>query len=346
MKKILSVLLIFALSVGLLAGCGGGKEAASTTNEGQKVQEEVYVIKAGHANPATHPYHIGLVKFGELLEEKSNGRIKLDAFHSSQLGNERDLIEGLQLNTVQAAVITSAPLSGFTDAYLAFDLPFLFANVGEARLICDSEIGDEMLSSLENDGIVGLAFFENGMRNITNSKRPIEKPEDLKGIKIRTMENPMHMEAFRVMGADPTPMAFGELYTGLQQKAIDAQENPYVVIYANNFFEVQDYLSVTEHLYSPAPLLMSKTFFESLPADLQEVVMVAAKEAQVYQRAACDEQSAMLLKSLEEAGMKVNQPDKAPFVEATKSVYDKYVGEGKGMVSPHVYESIKELLNK
>ncbi len=165
-----------------------------------------------------------MVKFGELLKEKSGGRIILDSFHSSQLGNERDLVEGLQLNTVQAAVITSAPLSGFTDAYLIFDLPFIFENVEEARQVCDSEIGQDMLKSLENDGIVGLAFFENGMRNITNSRRPIEKPADMAGIKIRTMENPMHMEAFRVMGADPTPMAFGELFTALQQKAIDAQK--------------------------------------------------------------------------------------------------------------------------
>jgi len=343
MKKLLVGLLMLTFLAVTMTGCGGGGQAESST-EKSNLDTATYLIKAGHANPATHPYHIGLTKFGELLEEKSDGRIKLDAFHSSQLGNERDLVEGLQLNTVQAAVITSAPLSGFTDAYLVFDLPFLFENVQEARMACDSEIGAEILNSLENDGVMGLAFFENGMRNTTNSKRPIEKPKDLKGIKIRTMENPMHMEAFKVMGADPTPMAFGELYTGLQQKAIDAQENPYVVIYANNFFEVQEYLSITEHLYSPAPLLMSKEFYDSLPEDLQSIVFEAAEEAKVYQRATCDEQEAVLLKELEDEGMQINHPEKAAFVEATQSVYNKFIGEGKGLVSPTIYDGIRELL--
>lgn len=340
MKKVFVYLLIILLAGTILMSCKGKDSGGTEGSDDAKV----YRMIGGHANPADHPYHLGLVKFGELLKEKSGGRILLDSFHSSQLGNERDLVEGLQLNTVQAAVITSAPLSGFTDAYLVFDLPFVFEDVVEARTLCDSPIGQEMLSSLEDDGVIGLTFFENGMRNITNSKRPIEKPEDLRGIKIRTMENMMHMDAFRVMGADPTPMAFGELFTAMQQKAIDAQENPYVVIFANKFFEVQDYLSITEHLYSPAPLLISKTFYDSLPEDLQGVMVEAAEEAKVYQWQACDDQTSYLLKSLEDAGMIVNRPDKAPFIAATKSLYDKYVGAGKGLVDPETVKAVEELL--
>ncbi|MFA5447389.1 MAG: TRAP transporter substrate-binding protein [Sphaerochaeta sp.] len=340
MKKALVYTLVILVAITMFAGCKGKDQSVAKGTEAEKI----YRIKGGHANPADHPYHIGLEKFAELLKEKSGGRILLDSFHSSQLGNERDLVEGLQLNTVQAAVITSAPLSGFTDAYLVFDLPFVFEDVEEARKVCDSPIGQQMLASLEDDGVIGLTFFENGMRNITNSKRPIETPADLRGIKIRTMENMMHMDAFRVMGADPTPMAFGELFTAMQQKAIDAQENPYVVIYANKFFEVQDYLSITEHLYSPAPLLISKTFYDSLPNDLQQVMIEAAREAKVYQWQACDDQTSYLLKSLEEAGMIVNRPDKAPFVEATKSLYDKYVGVGKGLVDPETVAAVQKLL--
>ena len=343
MKRLVLVVLALALVFGLMTGCSKD-EQASTDSRAAVEEKTVYRIKGGHANPATHPYHIGLEKFGELLEEKSDGQIILDSFHSSQLGNERDLVDGLPLNTVQAAVITSAPLSGFTDAYLIFDLPFIFEDVTEARMVCDSDIGDEMLKSLENDGVVGLAFFENGMRNITNSKRPIETPADMEGIKIRTMENPMHMEAFKAMGADPTPMAFGELFTALQQKAIDAQENPYVVIYANKFFEVQEYLSNTEHLYSPAPLLISKAFYDSLPADLQAVVWEAAEEAKVAQRQSCDDQNSFLLDSLASEGMLINTPNKAPFVEATKAVYDKYVGEGKGLVTPEIFNAVQDML--
>ena len=345
MRKIAVSLVALSLILGLFLGCSGKKDVAPTA-VAKTEKKVVYSMKAGHANPSTHPYHLGLVRFAELLSEKSDGQIVLDAFHSSQLGNERDLVEGLQLNTVQAAVITSAPLSGFTDDYLVFDLPFIFENVEEARAVCDSEIGQKMLTSLENDGVIGLAFFENGMRNITNSKRPIQVPADLKGIKIRTMENPMHMEAFKAMGADPTPMAFGELFTALQQKAIDSQENPYVVIHANKFFEVQDYLSITEHLYSPAPLLISKDFYDGLPSDLQAVVWEAAKEAKVYQRQVCDDQTSFLIQSLKDEGMEVNTPDKAPFVTATKSVYDKYVGVGKGLVAPSTFEAVQKVMNK
>lgn len=352
MKKFF-IFAIISILVFSLSACGK-KESGELKQEAQISQPQtntskseetvVYKIKGGHANPTTHPYNLGLEKFSQLLSERSNGQISLDTFSSSQLGNERDLVEGMQLGSVDVGVITSAPLSGFTDAYLVFDLPFIFKNVEEARKVCDSEVGDEMLKSLESSGIIGLTFFENGMRSITNSKRPIETPEDLKGIKIRTMENPMHMEAFNLMGADPTPMAFGELFTALQQKAIDAQENPFVVIYASKFFEVQDYLSVTEHLYSPAPLMMSAGFYNSLDEDFQKAVTDAAAEAKVYQRAACDKQTAELLSSLEKSGMKINFPEKDEFVEATKGVYDKFIGKGKGLVNPEVYNKIKEIL--
>jgi len=317
-------------------------EAAEASGD----SEAEYVITGASANPETHPYGQGLLKFAELLDEKSGGRIQMNSFHAGQLGSERDLVESMQLNQVQVAVITSAPLAGFTDAYLIFDLPFLFASVDEARYLCDSEIGQKMLGSLEDKGVKALAFMENGMRNITNSKLPIENPDDMKGIKIRTMENPMHMEAFSALGADPTPMAFGELFTGLQQKAIDAQENPLVVIHANNFFEVQEYLSMTGHLYSPAPLMMSKEFYDSLPEDLQAVVDEAAIEAAAYQRGVCDEQEAEMLKLLEESGMKVNFTDAAPFREATMQVYDKYVGDGEGKVSPAIYDEAQEVLQE
>lgn len=363
MKRFTAILLVVFLVVATMAGCGGGgqqesaaADPASTepaaSDDAQEAASEPeaagnpdaeYKVIAATSNTPTHPYYLGLLELARLLDEKSGGRIALDVFHSAQLGSERDIVEGLQLDTIQFASITSAPLSGFTDAYAIFDLPFLFADVTEARMVCDSEFGQTLLSSMEDDGVVGLSFFENGMRSITNSKRPIEQPEDLQGIKIRTMENPMHMEAFRVMGADPTPMAFGELFTALQQKAIDAEENPFVVIHSSKFNEVQEFLSITEHLYSPAPLLASKTFYDSLPEDLQQVVQEAAIEAADFQRAKCDELSEQLLKELEESGMKVNTVDKAPFVEATQSVYDKYVGD---MVSQEAYDQVKALLGK
>jgi len=348
MKKLLSIVLAASLVLAIMTGCGKGSGSSQQTQQTQQSAAKSdggvkYAIKAATSNSPPHPYILGLQKLSELLNQKSNGQIKLDVFHSGQLGSERDIVEGMQLNTIQFACITSAPLSGFTDAYNIFDLPFLFESVEQARKFCDSDYGLNILASLEAKGVIGLGFGENGMRHITNSKRPIVKPADLKDIKIRTMENPIHMEAFRVMGADPTPMAFGELFTALQQKAIDAEENPLVVIDSSKFYEVQQYLSVTEHLYSPAPFLVSKTFFDSLPADLQQLVRQAGIEAKDHQRSVCDEQSARLQSELEKKGMKINIVDKAPFVAATKPVYDKYIGN---LVSQESYDAIKKFLNK
>ncbi len=333
MRKTVCMLLVLVLSLGAFVLPAAG------------AAEPEYVILGATSNVETHPHYLGLVRFSELLYEKSGGRIQLETFHSGTLGSERDIVEGMQLNTVQVGAITSAPLSGFTDAFLVFDLPFLFSDVETARAVCDSDVGWEILQSVEPAGLKGLAFMENGMRNVTTNGKPIETPEDFQGVKIRTMENPMHMAAFSVMGADPTPMAFGELFTALQQHTIDAQENPLTVIYSSKFYEVQEYLTITHHLYSPTALLMSLDFYESLPEDLQQVVDEAAIEAAIYERQCCDEQEAQLLEQLIAEGMIVNEPDMAPFIEATSSLYDTYVGEGPGMVDPDILARVREIID-
>lgn len=349
MKKILSMLLICALVLGLTA-CGSAASAGSATAaaaekaDSAPAEGQVYHIRGATSNVETHPHYLGLVKFAELLDQKSNGRIKMEAFHSGTLGSERDLIEGMQLGTIECGAITSGPLAGFTDAFLVFDLPYLFPSAEKARLVCKSDLGKEMLASVEPAGLKGLAFFENGMRSVTTNTKPIEKPEDMKGMKIRTMENTMHMECFKAMGADPTPMAFGELYTALQQGAMDAQENPFTVIYSSKFYEVQKYLSITEHLYSPTPLIMSLSFFNSLPADLQQVVLEAAKEAAEWQYQCCDEQNAELLGQLEKAGMLINKPEKDAFRAATQTVYDNFVGKEAGKVDPDILAKVEEMI--
>jgi len=328
-RKLLSIILAASLVLVFMTGCGRGQ------------QDGVFIARAAVSNPPPHPFVLGIEILADLLYERSDGRIRVDVFHSGQLGSDRDIVEGIQFNTIQFGFITSAPLSGFTDAYMIFDLPFLFENIEEARAFTDSEFGLRILASLENDGIIGLGFGENGMRHITNSRRPIHTPADLSGIVIRTMENPMHMDAFRVMGADPTPMAFGELFTALQQGAIDAQENPFVVIHTSRFFEVQRYLSVTNHLYSPAPLLMSRIFYESLPTDLRQIVREVGLEASHLQRAVVDEQSAIVLTELEREGMIINFVDPIPFMEATRAVYDTFVGS---LVSHEAYNAVRNFL--
>jgi len=281
-------------------------------------------IRVGHVLAPEHPYQLGLEKFGELVSQKTNGKVKVEVFHSSQLGNERDLIEGLQLGTVEMCIVSTAPLSNFTTQFNVFDLPFIFSETKKTREILDGPIGQDILKTLDAQGIVGLCYFENGFRNVTNNVRPITKPDDLKGLKIRTMESPIHMASFRAMGANPTPMALGELFTALQLGTVDGQENPLAIINTSKFYEVQKYLSITEHFYAPAPLLIGKAFYDRFDADTQKAVKEAAMEARVYERGLLDDMNTRLRGELQKAGMVMNTVDKQPFIDACQSVYAEY----------------------
>jgi len=354
-KKVLAITMAAVMCTAVFAGCGSKaaetpaatpatETPAAETPAAEAATEGEFAMIAGTSTPDTHPYVLGMNKISELIKEKTSGKVTLDVFGNSQLGSERDLIEGLQLGTVQMTCVSTAPLSGFTDMFLVFDLPFLFETTDIARAVLDSEVGTEILSSVEEQGLVGLAWFENGFRNVTNNKQPIEKPEDLKGMKIRTMENQMHMAAFQAMGADPTPMAMGEVFTALQQGTIDGQENPIPIIETNKFDEVQKYVSLTGHLYSPTPVFIAKDFFDTLPAEYQTAVKEAATEAAPYEREQIDIQTESGLKALEERGMVANAPDKKAFQDATASIYDTYVKEGAGFVSPDIYARVQEVI--
>ncbi|PTX17318.1 tripartite ATP-independent transporter solute receptor, DctP family [Halanaerobium congolense] len=326
MRKKLSVLLVVLfvlLSVGVVSAAE-------------------YTIKVGNTQPMGHIYNQGLLRFKELVEDRSNGEIEVQIFPSSQLGDERDLVEGLQLGTVQMALSSTGPLGGFVTEIMVLDLPYLFKNRAHAYSVLDGEIGQELSKGFVDAGIRNLGYWENGWRNITNSVRPIYEPEDLNGIKIRVMESKLMLASLEAMGASPLPMAFSEVYTALEQGTIDAQENPLAVIYSNNFAEVQEYLSMTQHFYNPALLLISESFYSSLPEDYKEIVRKSASEAKEYERYLSILADERLLGKLQEEGMEVNSVDKDAFVEATKSVYDenaKMIGEGDK-------EAGLELMNK
>lgn len=320
-KAVYLVVLILCLSLAL-AGCGGSSK--SSKSDGAKDAKSVTVIKVGHVLAPDHPYTTGLKKFAEIVEKNSNGKMKVNVFHSSQLGNERDMIEALQLGTQQMALVSTAPLASFTKQFLVFDLPFIFKDYQGAYKVLDGEIGQSIMKTLDAQGIVGLAYWENGFRHVTNSKQPIQKPSDLANQKIRLMENPIHMDTFRAMGALPMPMAFGELFTALQQKTIDAQENPVPIIWTSKFYEVQKYCSLTGHFYAAAPLLVSKKFYDSLPAEHQKILRDAAIEARDYERGLLAQQNKDFIGKLKEKKMEVIEVDKKPFQDAVKSVWTKY----------------------
>jgi len=358
-KKVLTVFIASTLLTGILAGCGSttasssapAAKSASTTaaksvSSSASGTKAEYQIRVGHVLANTHPYEIGLKKFAELAKAKSGGKVTVDVFGNSTLGNERDMVEALQLGTQEMVLVSTAVLSSFTDQFLVFDLPFMFNTTEEARKVCDSDLGMSILHSVEDNGIKGLAWFENGFRNVTNSVHPIEHPSDLKGIKIRTMESPIHMATFKAMGADPTPMAMGELFTALQQGTLDAQENPLAIIDTNKFYEIQKYLSMTEHFYAPAPLFIATKYYNDMSPDCQKAVEEAAKEAAAFERQTLDDMNVTLRDSLKKNGMTINDVDKNEFKTACKSVYDQFVQDGAGKVSPDIYKKVCDILGR
>ena len=285
------------------------------------------IIRLNHTLAPDSHYQMGLEKFAELVKAKTNGAIEVQIFHSSQLGSERDAIEGVTLGTLEATLVSTAPLANFSKKFLVFDLPFIVKDRATAYKALDGELGNQMAASLEPKGIKTLAFWENGFRMLTNSRRPIEKPADVAGLKIRLMENPVHMATFKTLGAAPVPMPFGELFTALQQKTVDGQENPLVIIKTSKFYEVQKHLALTGHFYSPAALLIGQKFFRGLTADQQKAIQDAAYEARDWERKYCQDLEDSLVSELKASGMQVTRPDLDAFEKACEPVYNQFEAE-------------------
>ncbi|MBS9402763.1 TRAP transporter substrate-binding protein [Halomonas sp. TRM85114] len=268
---------------------------------------------------------IGVLKFGEELERLSEGRFSIEPHYDNALGAEREVVEGMGFGIIDAGISSTGPMGGFVDEFMLFDLPYVFENHEHAYAFLDSEYG-EQLAQLAEEGmnVKFLAWMENGFRHNTNSVRPIEKPSDLEGINHRTQESRVQVDTWEALGANATPMAWTEVYTALQQGVMDSQENPLATIYDVNFYEVQDYLNMTQHVYSPAPLMMSLDLFNSFSEEDQAIILEAAQIALPVQREASQELEQRYLGQLEELGMTVTHPDLAPFREAVKPVLEEW----------------------
>lgn len=280
-------------------------------------------IKLAHVCTEEDIFHIQSVKFKELVEKATGGEIDIRIFPKGQLGGkETDLISMVQMGTIGLATITCGPITTFDPFFGILDMPFLFTSKDQAYKVLDGPIGERFLNSLAKIGIKGLAFGERGLRNVSNNVRPITKPEDLSGIKIRVMETPIYIETFKALGANPIPMGWGEVYTALQQGTIDAQENPPWVIWAFKIYEVQKYYSLTGHSYAGNVIMMNKKLFDGFNDKTQKALLSAAKEASAYERKVNNDGVAETLKKLAEKGMKINDPDRKPFQKACEPVYE------------------------
>ena len=282
-------------------------------------------LKMATVTPDHHAYTRGAQEFARLVEEGTNGEVVIKVYGGGQLGKgERELLEGLQLGTIDLAVTATGPVSNFSADMGVVDLPFLFTSYEHVDKVLDGPIGRSLLDGLEKANIKGLAFFENGFRNFTNSKRSLISPKDFEGLKFRTMENPVHLASVRQLGAQAVPMSWGEVYTSLQTGVIDGQENPVAIVYAFKLSEVQKYLSLTGHFYSPAPMSMSLNKFKSLNSEHQQVLLDAALKSAAYERKLIRDNEAKQLAELKEQGMVVSEVDKAVFVEAMAPVYEQF----------------------
>ena len=278
-------------------------------------------FRLAHPLAVTHPRHLASERFAELVRQRTDGRVEITIYPAGQLGDEIELGEAVQIGAVDFAVIGGPIFTNWVPQYAVFGLPFLFGSYEEAYAALDGPLGDRMKQLAEAKGFVLLSHWDHGFRHITNRVRPIEKPEDLRGLKMRVPQEFVNIETFKALGSSVVAIPFGELYLALQQGVVDGQENPLGNIYYSKLYEVQRYLSMTSHIYANSILITSTTTWRRIPADVRQVMLEAAEEAKVYMRQLIKEDDARLLKELEAEGMIISYPDLAPFREASKSVY-------------------------
>ncbi|WP_448807914.1 TRAP transporter substrate-binding protein [Aminobacterium mobile] len=281
-------------------------------------------LKFAHGGSLEHQYQIGAEYFKKLVEERSNGEIKVNIFPQGQLGgSERELLEGVRMGTIEiVSIAAGGALPSFVPEFQVLGIPYLFQSREQVYAVLDGEVGDELGALMLGKGFQNLAFWEVGFRNFTNNIRPIEKPEDIKGLKIRVQESKSWMEFIKMLGGIPTPISFGELYSALQQKVVDGQENPIATIYSMKYYEVQKYLTLDGHTYEAAAIIANPKWFSSLSEEHQKIIKDAARDAATYQREKLFEMDQERLDFIRKAGVEiVENPDKEAFAQATADLY-------------------------
>jgi tripartite ATP-independent transporter DctP family solute receptor len=287
-------------------------------------------IKFPIVNNLDHPQGLGAKKFAELVEQKSNGKIKVKVHPGGTLGGEQQVASSMQGGVVEVSMMAPAQLVGMIKEFVVLDFPFAFANEREADFVLDGPLGKKLLDMMTAKNLVGLAYIEQGYRSIINSKRPIEKLEDVQGLKIRTIQNPLYIDMLTALGANAVPMPFPEVYTALETKTVDGQENPYATVEASKFYEVQKFFSDTRHIYNPQLLMVSKKFWDTLSADEKKILQEAANETRDYQRKTAREMTAKSREFVIKQGMKVNElspQEIARMRDKVKPVVDKYAAQ-------------------
>ena len=330
-KSALSMILVVSMLTATLAGCGGSPAISSsastssmtsaaieTPSESTSIQKRELSI--AHCMSESDPYHLGVAKFVELVEDASGGNITFTIFPSGQLGGERDVAEGVAMGTVDVALCTNSVVVSLDSDLGVLDFPYLFESKQEAYDLLDGEFGKYLMSTLDAAGIHGLGFMENGFRVLSTSKQVVT-PSDMAGMKIRTMENPIHMTSFNAAGANATPLAWADTYTALQQGTADGQENPLKSIYDGSIYEVTPYIAMTEHFYTAADLIMNRNLWNTFTDAEKDIFTQCAIEAVAYQRECCATREEEVIGMMKEKGITFSDVDKGQWKAAMAPVY-------------------------
>jgi tripartite ATP-independent transporter DctP family solute receptor len=284
-------------------------------------------FKVAFVQNIDHPHGIGAKKFGELLEQKSGGKMKAKAFGGGSLGGDAQVISSLQGGVVEMTLVSPGLLTGLIKEFSVFDLPFMFTSYREVDAVMDGPVGTRLLDMLKEKGLIGLGYWDHGFRNITSAKRPINKMEDISGLKVRVIQIPIFIDTFSALGANPVPLPFPELYTALETGTVDGQENPFASIETSKFYEVQKYAATTGHVYNPLVAIFSKKVWDKLSEDERRIVQEAATEAGLYERKVSREANEKSMQTLRGEGMQITELSSEEIDrmrQKVKPVTDKY----------------------
>lgn len=328
MKKVqwLSLLSLAVILVLIFTACASDLEIATDEDSGT-TNRDVLTLKLGHQTPESTNYHEMSLKFQELVAEKSEGKVEIDIYPARQLGADRELLEAMQFGNLDFGVISSPPISGFTPDFMVLDLPFFFEDWHHVERFLDSDVHDELLATTDSAGLKTFSLMARGYRHVTTSDRPIEKPEDLKGLDLRVIETPVYVQSYEALGANAQAMSWPDAYTALEQGAMDGQENTMDIIYDERVYDVNQYVSKTGVSFTFAALMASKDNFEALPGDVQSIIVEAAQEAADYINPVNREKEESYEKLLEEEGMTINEVDRKPFKEHVQHIYNDFTKE-------------------
>ncbi|WP_082232973.1 TRAP transporter substrate-binding protein [Halobacillus massiliensis] len=333
-KKVVG-LLVLALSLVLLAGCNSGTSNGES-GEGGSGQE----LRLAHNLGEDHPVHAGLQRFADKVKENTNGEVTVKIFANGVLGDEKEVLEQLQSGAVDMTKVSAGALESFSDDYQVFSLPYIFESEDHYRNVMESDIVNEIYQSTEDKGFVGLTYFDSGARSFYTKDTAIETPDDLKGMKIRVMDSPTAIQMVKLLGGTPTPMPYGEIYTGMQQGVIDGAESNPTALTTGKHGEVAKNFSVNEHTIIPDIVVVSQATWDKLSDEQKEAVQSAADDATQYQVELWAEATEEAISEAEEMGVEFNEVDKEPFIEAVQPMHEEFMKDER---MAEMIEKIKEM---